>query len=89
MAENLVARPRPNQTNTTTRSWFDAYRAFLLNPHENITTKLLPLAVVGIIPLSFLDDLILPFAGVLDDIPTVLLVLFAAFKTWQRVRTYR
>ena len=89
MPTNLVARPRSTRPGVNTRSWFRAYLAYLINPHEHIATKLLPFAAIGIIPLSLLDDVLLPYLGVLDDIPTGLFVLFAAFRTWQRVRTYR
>ena len=89
MPTNLVARPRTAQPNEKTRGWLDAYWAYLLDPYEHIGTKLLPLAALGLIPLSFVDDLLLPFVGVMDDIPTALLVLFAIFRTWQKVRAYR
>lgn len=89
MSTNLVARPRTARPDGKTRGWFDAYRAYLMNPHERIGTKLLPLAALGLIPLSIVDDLLLPFVGVMDDIPTALLVLFAIFRTWQKVRAYR
>jgi hypothetical protein len=78
------ARPRTQQ-----RSWFEAYRMFLMNPRELLNVKLLPLIALGIVPLSMADDLLLPFIGVADDIPTALIVLFAVFRTWQRVRKYR
>jgi hypothetical protein len=54
-----------------------------------LNVKLLPLIALGIVPLSMADDLLLPFIGVADDIPTALIVLFAVFRTWQRVRKYR
>jgi hypothetical protein len=71
------------------RSWFEAYRMFLMNPRELLNVKLLPLIALGIVPLSMADDMLLPFIGVADDIPTALIVLFAVFRTWQRVRKYR
>lgn len=89
MPTNLVARPRSTRPSINTRSWFRAYLTYVINPHENIATKLLLFAALGIVPLSLLDDVLLPYLGVLDDIPTSLFVLFAAFRTWQRVRTYR
>lgn len=90
MVTNLVARPRGVQESTVrTKSWAEAYVAFLLNPNEHLPTKLLPLAAIGVIPLSLLGDLMLPFVGLLDVIPTSLFVVFAIFRTWRRVRTYR
>jgi hypothetical protein len=62
---------------------------FLMNPREPLGIKLLPLAVLGLVPLSIADDFLIPFLGVADNIPTSLLVLFTAFQTWRRVRPYR
>jgi hypothetical protein len=71
------------------RTWAEAYRAFLLNPRELLTVKLLPLIAMGILPLSMADDVLLPFIGVADDIPTAIIVGFVVLRTWQRVRRYR
>lgn len=71
------------------RTWVEAYRAFLLNPRELLTVKLLPLIAMGILPLSMADDVLLPFIGVADDIPTAIIMGFVVLRTWQRVRHYR
>lgn len=71
------------------RSWGQAYRAFLMNPKELLSVKLLPLIALGVLPISMATDVLLPVIGMVDNIPTALLVLFAVGKTWQRVRTYR
>jgi hypothetical protein len=85
----MNGRQQARETVTPQRSWLEAYRAFLLNPRELLNVKLLPLIVLGIVPLSMADDLLLPFLGVVDDIPTALIVAFAVIRTWQRVRKYR
>jgi hypothetical protein len=86
MADVIVHEP--NQT-TVQRSWSEAYLKFLSSGRENIFLKIAPLALVGIIPLSILDDVLLPIIGVADDIPTSILVAAIVALTWNRVRKYR
>jgi hypothetical protein len=76
------ARVRP-------RSWGEAYRLFLMNPRESLGVKVLPLVALGVVPISMASDVLLPVIGLADNIPTAILVMFAALRTWQRVRTYR
>jgi hypothetical protein len=83
MTSTHEARPRQQ------RSWLEASQLFLMNPRELLNVKLLPLIALGVVPLSMADDLLLPILGVADDIPTVLLVAYVVFRTWQRVRRYR
>lgn len=78
-----------NQQVRSQRGWPAAYARFLASRSERITTKLLPLALTGIVPLSILDDALLPGIGLIDDIPTALLAAIIAAVTWRRVREYR
>ena len=71
------------------RSWLSAYGAFLSSPHELRVAKLMPLALMGIIPLSILDDLLIPVFGVIDDLPTSILTIVVVIYTANRVNKYR
>jgi hypothetical protein len=82
---NAQAHEAPPQR----RSWPEAYRMFLMNPRELLNVKLLPLMLLGIVPLSLADDVLLPIIGVADDIPTALLVVYVVVRTWHQVRKYR
>ncbi len=86
MQGQIMQRPQPAQV--IHRSWLEAYKRFLMSRDESLGLKLLPLAALGIVPLAVADDII-PFVGMIDDIPTGLLVAFIAWRTWRRVRTYR
>lgn len=70
-------------------SWTDAYKLFLKSPSESFGIKVLPLVLLGVVPIVFADNILLPFVGLIDDIPTSLLVIFTVFRTWSRVREYR
>lgn len=86
MTDTAMSRPTAR---VRTRSWGEAYKLFLKSPRELLSVKLLPLIALGIVPLSVASDLLLPFVGVIDNIPTSLFVMFTIFQTWRRVRTYR
>jgi hypothetical protein len=81
-----MPKPRPSQA--VQKTWFEAYKQFLTSRDESLGLKLLPLAALGIVPVAVADEII-PFIGMLDDIPTALLVGFIAWRTWLRVKTYR
>lgn len=69
--------------------WPKAYLKFLQSSKEHKTLKMMPLVLVGIVPLSVLDDLLLPGIGLLDDIPTGLLAVIVLAITANKVRQYR
>jgi hypothetical protein len=71
------------------RSWIDAYKLFLKSREESFGLKILPLVAAGLVPAALADDVLLPFIGFIDDIPTSLFVAFVAWRTWRRVRLYR
>ena len=71
------------------RSWLSAYGAFLRSPQEHRVAKLIPLALMGIVPLSILDDLLIPVYGVIDDLPTSILAIVVVIYTAKRVNKYR
>jgi uncharacterized membrane protein YkvA (DUF1232 family) len=50
--------------------------------------KLAPLALMGYLPITILDELI-PFIGILDDIPYVILWAYVGIRTMRRVERYR
>jgi hypothetical protein len=85
----VAALTKPIVTPTTKNSWPKAYFRFLKNPEERLGTKLLPLVAVGIIPVSLVEDVVLPFLAVIEFVPTSLFIIFTLFRTWQRVRLYR
>jgi hypothetical protein len=70
-------------------SWPAAYREFVRSPSENRLLKLMPLVLIGIVPISALDDLVIPIFGTIDDIPTTLLTIITLVLTGLRVRKYR
>jgi hypothetical protein len=80
---------QPKNTEVQTRTWFQAYLKFLASPRELLGLKLLPLVVMGLVPISMATDVLLPVIGLADNIPTAILVIFTVFRTWMRVRTYR
>jgi hypothetical protein len=80
---------KPAELRAEPKSWTDAYRAFLKSRDESFGLKVLPLALMGIVPIALANDVLLPFIGVIDNIPTSLLVLFTVWRTWTRVKTYR
>lgn len=88
MQDPEIIPPRKPQPDGA-RSWPAAYLEFIKNPRENRVLKMMPLALVGIIPLSVIDDFLIPFIGVADDLPTSVLVLVVLFLTWRRVKIYR
>jgi len=89
MATDSIVKRQTPQARPVARSWFDAYKMFLMNPDESFGLKILPLVVIGVLPAMLADDILLPFLGVLDDIPTSILAAFVIFRTWMRVRRYR
>ncbi len=50
---------------------------------------MMPLALAGIIPLSIVDDFLLPVVGIADDIPTWIVSLIVIGMTAWRVKAYR
>ncbi len=87
MANQLTTQP--TQARVMMKSWGEAYKSFLKSPDESFGLKILPLIALGVLPLSLADDILVPFLGIADDIPTSLLILFTVFRTWQRVRHHR
>ncbi len=47
------------------KSWPQAYMAFLESPHERRVLKMMPLVLMGVVPLSIADDFSFPFLGLL------------------------
>jgi hypothetical protein len=89
--QNLMPKPmepRPREV-AGTRTWFEAYKLFLMNKDERLGLKLLPLVALGILPAALADDILLPFLGLADNVPMAILVMFIAVRTWMRVRLYR
>ena len=74
---------------TASRSWIDAYKQFLKNPRESFGLKVLPLVAMGVVPAALATDVLLPFIGIIDNIPTSLFVLFVIWRTWKQVKNYR
>lgn len=71
------------------KGWVAAYFEFIRSPHESRIIKLMPLVLMGIIPISLLDNFFIPVLGVVDDIPTALLTIVVLAITIMRVRKYR
>lgn len=80
---------KPASGASASRSWLDAYKQFLMNRQESFGLKVLPLVALGILPAALADDVLLPFVGFLDDIPTSLFMAFVVWRTWRRVKEYR
>lgn len=79
----------PQRTYLRSNGWVKAYFEFIRNPSESRTLKLMPLILIGVVPISILNNLILPVIGNIDDIPTTVLTIFIVVVTVVRVRTYR
>lgn len=88
MSENTV-EPMPTRVRPLPRTWLQAYLKFLTNSNEHLGLKLLPLAIMGLLPIAVADDVLLPFLGMADNIPMSVLIAFTVWRTWTRVRTYR
>lgn len=80
---------KSSSSGAVSRGWMDAYKRFLTNPKESFGLKVLPLVALGVVPAALADDVLLPFVGFLDDIPTSLFVAFVVWRTWRRVKDYR
>lgn len=85
----LITRPAPTRVRDEPRTWTQAYIKFLTNPTEHLGLKLLPLAILGLVPIAVADDILLPFLGMADNIPMWVLIGFTVWRTWLRVRRYR
>ena len=70
-------------------SWMQAYMMFLKNPSESRALKMMPLVLLGLVPVTVLDDLVLPGIGLIDNVPTSLVVIVVGVLTWLRVKSYR
>ncbi len=79
----------PSRKSTHHKGWAAAYFEFIRSPHENRILKMMPLVLMGVIPISLLDNFFIPVLGVIDDIPTTLLTIIVVVITLIRVRTYR
>ena len=79
----------PSQKFVSNKSWVAAYFEFIRSPHENRVLKLMPMVLLGIIPISLLDNFFIPILGLVDDIPTTIVTIIVLILTWRRVRTYR
>ena len=86
---DLTVRPTPTRVREEPRTWVQAYIKFLTNPAEHLGLKMLPLAIMGLVPIAVADDILLPLMGMADNIPMWILTAFTVWKTWTRVRTYR
>lgn len=78
----------PHQTKPG-RSLLQAYYHFLRDPNESRLLKMMPLALMGIVPFTILEDIFLPFLGIIEVLPTTLVVVVVAFLTYRRVQTHR
>lgn len=87
--KDLTVRPTTATTRDEPRTWAQAYLRFLMNPSEHLGLKLLPLALIGLVPIAVADDLLVPFLGLADNIPMWILASFTIWRTWLRVKTYR
>jgi uncharacterized membrane protein YkvA (DUF1232 family) len=87
MAEPELMPPSHNPAPKT--SWVSAYVKYLRDPHQNKALKLMPLVLIGVVPLSIVDDFLLPVLGFSDDLPTWIVALLVLGMTWTRVRDYR
>lgn len=76
-------------TQSVERSWTQAYIHFLRDRHESRTLKIMPLVILGIVPISIVDDFLLPVLGIADDLPTFLLVIVVAALTLIKVNGHR
>lgn len=79
----------PNRKPVIQRGWVLAYLEFLRSPHENRVLKMMPLALIGVIPLSILDDVLLPGLGLIDNVPTWLLTVGVLTVTAYKANRYR
>lgn len=87
--KDIVVKPAETRVRDESRTWVQAYIKFLTNPREHLGLKLLPLALLGLLPIAVADDILLPFLGLADNIPMWILVAFTVWRTWLRVKDYR
>jgi len=80
--------PPPKKSNRPT-GWVTAYFRFVSSPNESRILKLMPVVLLGIVPISVLDNFFIPVLGIIDDIPTTVLTVIVLILTWLRVQTYR
>ena len=85
----IITTARGRNMAGTLRGWPGAYVAFLRSPHESRILKLMPLALIGVVPLSIVDDFLLPVVGIADDIPTWIVTLIVVGMTAWKVKRYR
>ncbi len=88
MIEAEVIPPGSRQTVAPKRSWLEAYKSFLTSGSEPTMLKLAPLALLGYLPIDILDEVV-PFIGMLDDIPYVILCGYVIIMTLRRLERYR
>ena len=90
MQEPEIIHPEGrDRTAKPVQNWFGAYMKFLGSSSEHHVLKLMPLVLLGIIPISIADDLLLPVFGVIDDLPTLAVAIVVFGMTLIRVRKYR
>jgi hypothetical protein len=73
---------------TSTLSWPQAYKAFLLDKDESILLKVAPLAVVLGAPEIIVSNVI-PIFGEFIDVGGITLTSIMAFRTYLAVRKHR
>jgi hypothetical protein len=72
--------PSPTQTTPVTRSWPQAYLAFLLNPKERMVLKVAPLALMLGLP-EVIASSFLPVVGELTDVGEIVLWAIVIYRT--------
>ncbi len=73
---------------STSRSWFQAYTAFLLSKDENFILKIAPILLIAGSPEIVLSNVI-PFVGEFVDIGGIGLTAIVGAATFRAVRKYR
>jgi len=71
-----------------TRTWLQAYLAFLFSPKENLILKLAPLAILFGAP-ELVVDSFLPVIGEVSDLTALILTIIVVGKTLAAVHRYR
>ena len=79
---------RPIVQDITAVSWSQAYKAFLLNRHENFFLKLAPIALLIGSP-EIVASNIIPVVGEIVDVGGLTLAIVVAVRTYSAVKKYR
>lgn len=87
MKTTVTARPI-TQSNVDTRTWPQAYKAFLMDRHESFFLKIAPIALLVGSP-EIIASNILPVIGEVADIGGLTLAAVVAVRTYHAVKRYK